>query len=332
VEEMSAKPEADKLIAGAVPSIEEITGSRRKTSIKTGMEGVLRRVELVDRRTSDGFDVLGREIRIQCPTKTMNYISYLSARDAGVLQQKIPVDLGTPRRVSIKAKGVSPPNAIQMIENGFTIDMTALKQEQEYLLEVEYAIDDPKFLEDLVLRKDPTESAAEDKKEYWMFAELKSLEDLKTKYGEIDLRDMDFFVNVDVHQDVDTTIPKPFRDRLESITALTRTADVNEKFREWSKIRSTNFGRSGKGDLDTLEDVFRLFAPDHFKSYVSVSKPFDYYDSEQGTNLLDFPLISIPKFMRVISRVDLSRDNPTAEGTLTFKRRNMLDEITDLFK
>lgn len=184
----------------------------------------------------------------------------------------------------------------------------------------------------MVSRTVPKESAAEDKNEYWMYAQLKEVDALKTKYGVIDLRDVDFFVNVDVHQEVDTTIPKPFRERLNAITDLTRTKDVNEKFAEWQKIRTTTFGTGGRGDLDTLSDVFRIFVPEHFKTYVNVTEPFYYHDSEQGANILDFPLLSIPKFMRVISRTDLNLDNPTAEGILTYKRRDMLVEISKLFK
>lgn len=292
------------------------------------MENMLKRVEKVDERVKEGFDVLGREIRIQCPSKVMNYLSYVKAKDAGVLQQKVPVQLGPPRRVSIRAsRALSPVNAISTVEQGFVVDLTRLRRGDEYLLEVEYPIEDPDFVDDMVSRTVSRESPSQDKTEYWMYAQLRELEELRTRYGVVDLRDMDFFVNVDVHQDVDTTIPKAFRERLEAITALTRTADVNQKFREWSKIRSTTFGSSGGGDLDTLSDIFRIFVPENFKSYVNVSKDFYYFDNEPGQNFLDFPLISIPKFVRVISRTDLGLDKPAAEGLLTFKRQDMLDEI-----
>lgn len=41
-----------------------------------------------------------------------------------------------------------------------------------------------------------------------MVAQLKQPESLKRSYGIIDLKDVDFTVNVDVNEDVETRIPK----------------------------------------------------------------------------------------------------------------------------
>ena len=62
-----------------------------------------------------------------------------------------------------------------------------------------------------------TESITEAKNEYWMHAQLKNLRALQTNYGKLDLQDVDFFVDVAVHQDIKTKIPKTFTADLEII-------------------------------------------------------------------------------------------------------------------
>ena len=89
------------------------------------------------------------------------------------------------------------------------------------------------------------ETPESDSTKYWMVAQLKHLETLRSQYYRIDLRDVDFNVNVGVHQDVGTVIPNYFKEQLETIAELTKRKGRDEKFRLFYKllrIQNTKLG------------------------------------------------------------------------------------------
>jgi hypothetical protein len=317
-------------VMGAVAS--KVAEEAGKRAVEKGIEKITAKVQKIEDRVSESFVVLGREIRIDCPSFQQNYSLSLTPKGSSLLHRKVRIELGKVKRATIRSiVGLQVIDAVNILEQGFEIDLSKLVKGEVHILDVEYAVEDPGFIDSLVSREVPNETPHEDLTEYWLVAQLKHPEALRSKYGRIDLRDLDFIVNVDVHKEVHTKIPKPFRDQLESIVRLTGPLGRDEKFREWQRIRAMRFGRYGKSDLEILDGIVRLFSPSAFRKFVDVTGAFTYYDMQRGANVLDFPFPLWPKFMMVISRTDLGLEKPVAEGSLVFKRQDMLTELENLF-
>ena len=200
------------------------------------------------------------------------------------------------------------------------------------MLDVEYVIEDPNFLTSLVNREVVRETPSEEKTEYWMVAQLKQLNVLRSNYGRIDLHDVDFNIEVGVHQDVDTKIPDAFKDQLKTLTDLLQKKGRGEKYKLLHKLLSMQNKPQAGHEFEILGSLAALFSPITFKKFISVSPDFHYYNCEKGTNVYDYSFMSWPKFMRVTSRTDLGLDKPASEGTLIYKKSDIMSEIEELFK
>jgi hypothetical protein len=329
ISNLAANPETAKIVGSAVSTI---TGEAAKVVAQKGVDKVTTIAKKIDDTVQENFEVLGREIRVQCTESVQRYSMALRARKAGLLHSKLRVELGNVRRADlISLRGLESINAVHKLERGFEIDLKKLVAGEEYTLEVEYRIEDSQFLENLVSREVARETPKEDGIAYWMYSQLKFPEALRGTFGRINLRDVPFLVDVDVHKDINTHIPKTLLDRLETLRDLARPMGRGNKFREWDKLRNTQFGTHGKSDLDIVKEVHALFTPDKFRTFVDVTKDYEFYSSEQGASLFDMPFFSWPKYMTVISRADLSLDEPVAEGDLIFKRKKMLEDVEKIF-
>ena len=154
---------------------------------------------------------------------------------------------------------------------------------------------------------------------------------MKSEYGRIDLRDVDFNVDVGVHQDVNTKIPEGFKDQVETIAQLTKKKGRDEKFKLYHKLLSIQNKPQGGKEFEVLGHIAELFSPSIFKKFVQVSQDFHYHYCEKGSNVYDYSFVSWPKFMKVIARTDIGLDNPASKGTLTYKKFDFMSEIEHLF-
>lgn len=207
-----------------------------------------------------------------------------------------------------------------------------LKPGEVYILDTEYKIEDPRFIESLVHREVAKETVTVDSTEYWMVAQLKFVDVLREKkYGRIDLRDLDFNVNVGVHQDVNTKVPGVFKEQLEALVKLAGPLGRDEVFRAIDHMRRIKTRKYGANSIELLGDLVELFAPQVFKKYVDVKPDFHYFDCEKGISVYDLPWGVWPKFMTVTSRTDLGLEKPAARGTLIYKRKDFSKSLEDIF-
>jgi hypothetical protein len=319
-------------IIDAAKDILPIVGAAAKPVIKKGVEKMLKRADGIDSNVSDAFTVQGREMTILCPESIQKYSLSLTAKPTGFFNKKAKFELGKVRRVNIRSIiGLQSIDAITPLDNGFELNLKKLKPGEQYVLDVEYFLEEQNFLDSLVNREVVNETPEGDSTKYWMVAQLKHLESLKTNFCRIDLRDVDFNVNVGVHQDVSTKIPGAFKDQLETIAELTKRKGRSEKFKLFQKllhIQNTKFG--GK-EYELLGDVMSLFSPPNFRKYVNVEKDFHYSTCEKGTSVYDFPIVTWPKFMKVTSRTDLGLDKPASNGQLIYKRGDFMTELEQIF-
>ena len=198
---------------------------------------------------------------------------------------------------------------------------------------IEYDIKDNNFLNDLVQRDMQTESISETKNEYWMHAQLKNLRALQTNYGRLDLQDVDFFVDVAVHQDIKTKIPKPFTVDLEIVAKWISEKERGEKHDlSLEHLRQQRTQRYAGREQEVLKDLQDLFIPEQFCTFIDVALPFRYSDCIRGKEFFDkIPFPTFPKAMKVISRTDLNLDNPAVEGRLVYKKKDFQDKISEVF-
>lgn len=284
--------------------------------------------------------ITSQELKVKCPDNIGEYsVAFEIKRGLGGLKRlkrKISFDHPDIRRVSIHSTPLmkSESEAIAHTENGFAILLDKLsKYTDTFWAVVEYDIKDREFLDGFVQRDTQTESITDVRNEYWMHAQLKHLKPLQTNYGRLDLQDVDFLVDVAVHQDIKTKIPKPFTKDLEIIA---KWMSEKERGRKWKlsmeHLRQQKTKRYGGREQEVLKDLQDLFIPGHFCTFIDVAPPFRYYDCIRGKEFYDkIPFPTFPKSMKVISRTDLSLDKPAAEGRIVYEKKNLQSEISDVF-
>ena len=309
-----------------------VVSSVAKQGIQKGVEKLLKRADRVDNSISDAFSVQGREMTIICPESIQKYSLSLCAKQARFFKNKAKFEHGTVRRANIRSiVGLQPIDAITPLDNGFELDLKKLKSGEEYVLDVEYFLEDQNFLDSLVNRESVNETPEGDSTKYWMVAQLKHLESLKSKYYKIDLRDVDFNVNVGVHQDISTKIPSHFKDQLETIVQLTKKQGRGETFKLYQKLLHLQNTEFGGQEYRILGDIVSLVSPPIFSKYVDVENDFHYFNCEKGTSVYDFPIVMWPKFMKITSRTDLNLNKPASNGQLIYKRGDFLTELEKVF-
>lgn len=314
----------DAIIDTAAPFI----GSAAKSIIKKSVEKILKRADGVDNNISDAFNIQGREMTILCPESIQKYSLSLTAKQTGFFNKKAKIELGKVKRAKITSvMGLQSIKAITILENGFEINLKQLEPGEQYVLNIEYFLEDPNFIDSLINREVVNESPEGDLTKYWMVAQLKHLESLKSQYCKIDLRDVDFNVNVGVHQDVSAKIPDSFKEQLETIAELTKRIGRDEKFALYHKLLRIQNAKYGGTEYQVLSSLMNIFSPPSFKKYVDVEEDFYYSTCEKGTSVYDFPMVTWPKFMKVTSRTDLDLDKPASNGQLIYKRGDFIAKL-----
>ena len=322
----------EDVIVDATKNVVPLVSSAAKPLIKKGIDKMLKRADGIDDNISDAFKVQGREMTIICPESIQKYSLSLTAKQTGFFSKKAKFELGKVRRANIRSiVGLQSIDAITPLEKGFELNLKQLKPGEQYVLDVEYFLEDQNFLDSLVNREVVDESPEGDSTKYWMVAQLKHLESLKSEYCKIDLRDVDFNVNVGVHQDVSTKIPNLFKEQLETIAELIKKKGRDEKFNLFLKLLHIQTTKFGGKEYKLLGEVMNLFSTSRFSKYVNVEKDFHYSTCEKGTSVYDFPIPTWPKFMKVTSRTDLSLNKPASNGQLIYERVNFMAEIEKIF-
>ncbi len=276
----------------------------------------------------------GEEFSILCPEGIQKHMILFRIKK-GLLNRKRKFK-GKVR--SVRLRSLAPltdltNSAIRITSDGFEISYKPLESGDLYILEVEWVIDSPRFIDDLVKRDISIEPPKENVREYWMHAELKHLDIFKIAYRNIELKDLDFFVNVAVHQDVKTSIPKHFMRQIEVAVKWLESTDREEKLRltlEHLRLkREKKLPR--KEVLDFLRELQDLFMPRKFKKFVEVIKDFKYHDCMRGVEYYNLPFPTWPKFVTVVSRTDLSYEKPAAEGLLIYRYSDFRKEVEKIF-
>jgi len=156
---------------------------------------------------------------------------------------------------------------------------------------------------------------------------------LKQDFGYIELRDIDFGVDVAVHQDIKMKVPSVFKQQLETVMRLLRPIGRSDKYRLLNRLLSQQQHKYGGKEFEILGDLQDMFLPIEFKKFLEIKKDFHYFDCARGKDFYEtLPFPTWPKSMRVVSRTDLNFETPAADGLLIFKRKDFLKDMGDIFK
>jgi len=221
---------------------------------------------------------------------------------------------------------------ISRLRDGFEISLHRIQPPSEdLLLRFGFHIKDDKFVKNLVqknVQRDSPRGSKNEVDEYWMHAQLKEPKIFERGgYGRLDLRDIDFGVNVAVHQDLKTAVPSDFVRNLKIISEWIKTKDRVKKWRlGWEHLHLKRKSYTGNEE-ELISDIQSLFFPHEFKRFVEVTEPFRYYESIRGIDFYDLPFQAFPRVMTVVSRTTLNLESPAAKGKLIYKKQVLRDEI-----
>ncbi len=310
------------------PVVAELTAMAAKPLVERGIRKLTEKAAETENKLSDDFEIISKEMTILCPEKVQKYSAILDVRRNRLFKKRLEFRHGVVRRCSIhpisslsKVEG-----AIVLNDAGFTIDLRKLDEGEKYALDVEYELEDEKFIDSLVERSRPKETPSSSENRYWMVAALKHLDVLKSDYGRIDLYDLDFNVNVGISQDLDTKVPKIFKQQLEQLVKIAGPLGRDELFKAFYNLRTMKKRKYGDNSLKLLGELQELFLPSKFSDFVEVRDDFHYGNCERGVNEFEVSL-SWPRTMKVVSRTDLSLEKPMSKGTLIYKKSLFFDEV-----
>jgi hypothetical protein len=313
------------------------SASAAATTTKTPL-ATLDHIVQIFQQARTRIKVESQELTVRVPELFAQYSVAVDVQQGkfGKFAQKLHFNLPSVESIEVHSLGVSflPENeAVTQTSNGFELDPTKLSPGTEtVLLTFEFRLPDNRFLQNLVhidSGHDTPEPEDSDTAEYWLVAQLKHPDALRTKFGKLDLRDLGVKVDVGVHQDVKARIPRPFVIQLERIRDFVQTRDRNKALR--LAIQHIKGVRYAGKEYELLEDIQELFLPTRFKDFVNVNAPFRYSDCERGTDFYELPVPSFPKTMKVISRTNLGLDQEAAHGTLIYKKKDIRTEIARIF-
>ncbi len=306
-----------------------------KIVVEKVVKEAINRAGSIDSVLKDEFRICGRDITIQCPESIQTYSITFESRKGLFSSNKKRFKFGSVKRVSIRPIRSLQPlyDAINITSDGFEIELNKLEPNELYMLDAEYNINDPKFIDSLVYKKVAKEIPTEDSKEYWLVAQLKHLKALQQEFGNIELRDIDFGVDVSISQEIKMKVPKVFNEQIETIVKLTQKHGRSEKEKLLrSLLVQQNKKYSGK-ELDILKDLQKLFLSSKFQDFVEVRDDFHFSDCIRGVDMYGtLPFPTWPKSMKVISRTDLNFSKPATDGLLVYKKSRFISELDKIFR
>jgi len=313
--------------------------------VNAGKEVVTRSVEKMAENNAkiesvlqEHFVVDGQRMTVLCSEKLQKYTYTLIPKSRGIkdiLSKHIDLKGVTARESLYQVRGLTPVRAVKRTPDGIRIDLTNLIPGEYYTLELEYEFEEPRFIEALVDKVPPRDipHVRDGVKHYELSAQLKDPRSLKKHFTSgVYLRDVDFTVDVSVHQDVNTTLPGVFIKQVDILRELEKPKGRAETYKLMYQKQHLEKAKFGGKTNKYLESLYEVFTPVNFENYIDVQKDFFYSQCSRGAELYeDVPFPTWPKTMKVTSKTDLNLDNPASDGILIYKHNEFLKEIEKIF-
>jgi len=286
--------------------------------------------------------ILNQEATINVPESIVEYSMFIKI-PSNFRSIRKPIEIDAPSITRISVSSLYPfPESIRgavkelLYDDGrvvYALIPTLLPSDCELIsMTVRYKISNSLLLDDLVDRKKAHEPSGTEKNEYWMSAKLKHPKALVEHacFGRFDLRDVDITVDVGIHNELRTTIPSAFIQRMKTFFDIMAETNPRRQHMAIPRLRRLARSRTAGREFKILVDLESLFFPEEFSKYVDVIKDFRYSSCYKGKEFFELPIPIIPKRMNVISRTDLTLEKPAAEGILIYKKNAFIDAIKEI--
>ena len=277
--------------------------------------------------------VSSQELSVRVPEGT-GELSIALEIEPGAYGGKIPLNVPNVTRISAHSSPAFKREDQSIFKDGATLGFDPSKLSRDtkmVLLRIEYLLEGRSFLDNLVYRRshlDPQDEG--DVESYWMTAQLKNLSILQKAFARLDLRGVDFNVDVGVYEDIRTKIPHKVMRSIERAAEFIGTRDRNRLLRIMlDQRKGTDYVG---GDLvKAVRELTDLFLPTRFANFFDVELGFKYHMCVPGAEMIESILLAIPKFMTVVSRTDLSLEEPARDGVLRYYRGRVRNRIEKIF-
>lgn len=304
-----------------------------KEIVKEGIDTILKIVEKVYDGLTGSYEIVNQNITIFCRTNTHKASFVVRSRPGILYQRKIKFSTGRPRAIDIRSltSTANMYDSVNLTDDGFEILTNKMEEHDLILLEVEYYIQNPDFLNMLVESKSDRETPKGEKSEFWMHAQLKFPSALQKQYTRFEVREFELTIQVPVSNYIEMSVPRVFRAEMDSLAEFTQNENPHNDIVLAKRYKVTKRKRGGKQFQEVLSEMQRLFLPNTFQTFVEVSGPFEYGEAIKGSSYYEsIPFPTWPKFMEVVTRTNLSLDQYATEGTLIFKRGDFSEEVNKI--
>lgn len=281
------------------------------------------------------FKTENQEMRINAPDRTGSLRVFATVKNNWRKKFARPIKFEHPEvyrfQVTSLPMGRSENAAITQIAGGYQLEPSNLSDCDSILLAFDFKIENEHFVDALV--KTTTKHDVQDEHDdYWITAQLRHPAALKAKNYSIELRDVDFNVDVTVHQDIKDIMPKPFLNNLETISAWIQEHDREKKLQlSMQHLRQKGMGLAGQ-EVEILNNIQEAFLPSNFQKYVSVENQFRLAEVRRGLEFYEsIPNRTFPRAMTVVSRTDLNLDLCAADGVVKYKKVDFKEALSALF-
>jgi hypothetical protein len=273
-----------------------------------------------------------RDLQLRCPEE-IGVLHVIINTSRLPRNEKFRIEAKEISRVDVRDAQTLVPqyDCASNLPDGASLDLRHTDGERLFL-EIQFAIPDQTLMRRLVYREHDRDGKSSGENDvYWMSAQVRDANALESRYGRVDLRDFDFLVNVGIHQDVKSSVPRIFVRQMEVGVRLVNETDRNKKFalmQEQLRLQQAGLSKSA----DILTEIQDLFVPSRFSSFIDVTKQFRLSTVRRGTDIYDrAPFPTFPKSMSVVSRTDLSVSNPASNGELVYKRTDFRTRLGEFF-
>jgi hypothetical protein len=273
------------------PALSATGGARvhnERDLVSAAIERIYRTMGVIDAELREEFRIEGRQMTISCSERIQRYDMVLIPEKTYLLPKTVKYTHVVPLRVAIARlpKLVPVPEAVVTADSAYKIKLNRLVPGERYLFSLEYALDNPEFLDLIVERShcNTLSTGPDGARSLYEFGVLLKYPGLlKHNDASLVFRDIEAGVEIDIRRDI------PARSHLQSC------------------------------ERTIARDLQELCADPRFRCSIEVRGDFVYAGCRRSADPL-------PEFVHVVLRTDLSPGKPAAAGTLSYKRRHLRSE------
>jgi len=309
--------------------------SFEKDGIKFGIKDIGDIIELWDKLTGrlKAFNILSKSVIINVSQGTYELNAGIEIHRGMLFFRVVKIPIFNSIKTQITTFPSFKPIDGSIIKDdvdGLILSLDNIPESaNNILLSIRCPLPNTQFIERLIHQTTQTEPK-KDVTSYWMTAQFKHLEMLRKKMDSLNVDDLDFAVRVHIQQNIKDIIPPLLIKQLDVGTKLLQTRDRVQKQRlALDHLRLTKSTNIIKED-EMIEKIQDLTKPKNFENYLEVLG-YRYYDCMQSGSLFHIPNFTIPTMMRVVTRTNLTLEDPATKGELRFKKKTFENDLFDLF-